>query len=213
MRDADARGPAERCSNCRSGPTNIDVQGSRMFNPGWHMARDDLFMLTVAEAVIRAAIERKREPGRAFPNGLSRERSEQLARVNFIVCKTEAGMRVQAACRFRRMPPELAAAARGAQVDGGTKVHVSRCSGETAAGGEEVEYGFRPCRAWWSWTPCTGSRRTWMAISRCAGTARRPNVARAARKSTGSRNSCARRGSMTYEGQWTCTCTRCARFP
>ncbi len=36
--------------------TRLEVQGSRMFNPGWHMARDDLFMLTVAEAVIRAAI-------------------------------------------------------------------------------------------------------------------------------------------------------------
>src|SRR5947209_9002674 len=71
----------------RSG--EIDVQGSRMFNPGWHMARDDLFMLTLAEAVVRAAIERRESRGahyrKAYP-----DKNEQLAKVNFVVCKTDS---------------------------------------------------------------------------------------------------------------------------
>ncbi len=41
----------------------VKVEGSRMFNPGWHMARDLRSMLTVAEAVTRAALARKESRG------------------------------------------------------------------------------------------------------------------------------------------------------
>jgi succinate dehydrogenase / fumarate reductase flavoprotein subunit len=73
---------------------DIDVQGSRMFNPGWHMARDDLFMLTVAEAVVRAAIERKESRGAHFRTDFP-EKNEQLAKVNFIVSRTDSGMEIK----------------------------------------------------------------------------------------------------------------------
>jgi succinate dehydrogenase / fumarate reductase flavoprotein subunit len=41
----------------------VRVEGSRMFNPGWHLARDLESMLTVAEAVTRSAIARKESRG------------------------------------------------------------------------------------------------------------------------------------------------------
>jgi succinate dehydrogenase / fumarate reductase flavoprotein subunit len=41
----------------------VTVQGNRQFNPGWHLALDLENMLTVAEAVTRAAIERKESRG------------------------------------------------------------------------------------------------------------------------------------------------------
>ena len=41
-------------------PGRIHVPGSRRYNPGWHTARDLRFMLTIAEAIVRAAIGRKR---------------------------------------------------------------------------------------------------------------------------------------------------------
>jgi succinate dehydrogenase / fumarate reductase, flavoprotein subunit len=41
----------------------VRVEGSRMFNPGWHMAHDLRSMLTVAEAVTRAALARKESRG------------------------------------------------------------------------------------------------------------------------------------------------------
>jgi succinate dehydrogenase / fumarate reductase flavoprotein subunit len=41
----------------------IRVEGSRLFNPGWHLARDLKSMLTVSEAVTRSALERRESRG------------------------------------------------------------------------------------------------------------------------------------------------------
>ena len=41
----------------------VHVEGSRMFNPGWHLARDLECMLTVAEAVTRSALARQESRG------------------------------------------------------------------------------------------------------------------------------------------------------
>jgi succinate dehydrogenase / fumarate reductase flavoprotein subunit len=43
--------------------SRVRVEGSRLFNPGWHLARDLASMLTVAEAVTRSALERKESRG------------------------------------------------------------------------------------------------------------------------------------------------------
>jgi succinate dehydrogenase / fumarate reductase flavoprotein subunit len=42
---------------------NTSVEGSRMFNPGWHMAIDMKAMLTVSEAVARSALVREESRG------------------------------------------------------------------------------------------------------------------------------------------------------
>ena len=41
----------------------VRVEGSRLFNPGWHLARDLKAMLTVSEAVALSALERKESRG------------------------------------------------------------------------------------------------------------------------------------------------------
>jgi succinate dehydrogenase / fumarate reductase flavoprotein subunit len=41
----------------------VRVEGSRLFNPGWHLARDLRSMLTVAEAVTRSALARRESRG------------------------------------------------------------------------------------------------------------------------------------------------------
>jgi succinate dehydrogenase / fumarate reductase flavoprotein subunit len=41
----------------------LRVEGSRLFNPGWHLARDLKSMLTVSEAVTLSALERKESRG------------------------------------------------------------------------------------------------------------------------------------------------------
>jgi len=105
--EATLRAGLEKVLELQERSENIGVSGSRAFNPGWHMARDDLFMLTVAEAVIRSAIERKESRGAHYRTDYT-EKSDELSRINFITCKTSAGMTVQRA-PISPMPPELVA--------------------------------------------------------------------------------------------------------
>jgi succinate dehydrogenase / fumarate reductase flavoprotein subunit len=42
---------------------HVSVEGSRLFNPGWHLAQDLKSMLTVSEAVTRSAIARQESRG------------------------------------------------------------------------------------------------------------------------------------------------------
>ena len=42
---------------------HVHVEGSRLFNPGWHLARDLGCMLTVSEAVARSALARRESRG------------------------------------------------------------------------------------------------------------------------------------------------------
>jgi succinate dehydrogenase / fumarate reductase flavoprotein subunit len=77
-----------------------------MFNPAWHMARDDLFMLTVAEAVLRAAVARTESRGAHWRTDFPEKDPEQ-GRINYVVCKTEDGMLVEPQ-PIPPMPPELA---------------------------------------------------------------------------------------------------------
>ena len=42
---------------------HVRVEGSRLFNPGWHLAQDLKAMLTVSEAVTRSALARKESRG------------------------------------------------------------------------------------------------------------------------------------------------------
>jgi succinate dehydrogenase / fumarate reductase, flavoprotein subunit len=43
--------------------SRVHVEGSRLFNPGWHLARDLESMLTIAEAVARSALARRESRG------------------------------------------------------------------------------------------------------------------------------------------------------
>ena len=47
----------------KSRAERLRVDGSRLFNPGWHLARDLKSMLTVVEAVTRSALARKESRG------------------------------------------------------------------------------------------------------------------------------------------------------
>jgi len=49
--------------NLKQRAAGVKVDGSRLFNPGWHLARDLKSMLTVSEAVALSAQERKESRG------------------------------------------------------------------------------------------------------------------------------------------------------
>jgi succinate dehydrogenase / fumarate reductase flavoprotein subunit len=83
----------------------VRVEGSRMFNPGWHLARDLHNMLTVSEAIARSALLRRESRGAHSRLDFTGTDAE-LSQVNFCVTKTASGMQV-APTPLPVMPAEL----------------------------------------------------------------------------------------------------------
>ena len=68
----------------------VGVIGTRDFNPGWHTALDLKNLLTVSEAITRAALERKESRGAQFREDYP-EKSTELAKVSTVVSKGANG--------------------------------------------------------------------------------------------------------------------------
>ncbi|GAC1691272.1 MAG: fumarate reductase/succinate dehydrogenase flavoprotein subunit [Candidatus Dormibacteraceae bacterium] len=83
---------------------------SLAFNPGWHTVADVRSMLINAEALLRAALERKESRG-AHARSDYPKTDDQLTSVNYVVEKTSEGMKVRAEVR-PPMPEYLAEAVR-----------------------------------------------------------------------------------------------------
>jgi succinate dehydrogenase / fumarate reductase flavoprotein subunit len=59
----DLRTALAELEKLRARSTRVGAQGNRQFNPGWHTALDLHFLLTVSEAVTRAALARRESRG------------------------------------------------------------------------------------------------------------------------------------------------------
>jgi succinate dehydrogenase / fumarate reductase flavoprotein subunit len=85
----------------------VHVDGSRLFNPGWHLARDLKSLLTVSEAVALSALERKESRGAHsridFP-----QYDEQWGKLNNIILRDGDAMRLRHA-PIAEIPPDLKA--------------------------------------------------------------------------------------------------------
>ena len=68
----------------------VGVIGNRDFNPGWHTALDLKNLLTVSEAITRAALERKESRGAQFREDYP-EKDERFAKVNTMHSKAADG--------------------------------------------------------------------------------------------------------------------------
>ncbi|MDP9098042.1 MAG: fumarate reductase/succinate dehydrogenase flavoprotein subunit, partial [Verrucomicrobiota bacterium] len=68
----------------------VAAPANREFNPGWHTALDLKNLLTVSEAVMRAALERKESRGAQFREDYP-EKDESFGRVNTITWKDADG--------------------------------------------------------------------------------------------------------------------------
>jgi len=66
------------------------VVGHREFNPGWHTALDLNNLLTVSEAITRAALERKESRGAQFRDDYP-NKEEKFSKVNTMISKTPDG--------------------------------------------------------------------------------------------------------------------------
>src|SRR5262249_13520379 len=93
--------------NLKRRAANVRVEGSRLFNPGWHLARDLKSMLTVSEAVALSALARKESRGAHsridFPNY-----DEGWSKLNNIVSRDGEEMRLSQTT-IAEMPSDLRA--------------------------------------------------------------------------------------------------------
>jgi succinate dehydrogenase / fumarate reductase flavoprotein subunit len=84
----------------------VKVVGNREYNNGWHTALDLQNLLTISEAVTRAAIERKESRGAHFREDHP-QKDEQTGNCNLIIVKGEDGQMTVKRMPLRDMPREL----------------------------------------------------------------------------------------------------------
>lgn len=77
-------------SKLRARAAKASATGSRAYNPGWHTSIDLGNLLTVSEAVTRAALERRESRGAQFRDDYP-EKSEEYAKFNIVLRKSEDG--------------------------------------------------------------------------------------------------------------------------
>jgi len=82
------------------------ADGNREYNPGWHTAMDLRNLLTISEAITRAAILRKESRGGQFRDDFPRK-SKEFAKVNSVVWKNQDGHMEIRLDPIPEMPAEL----------------------------------------------------------------------------------------------------------
>src|SRR5438094_824241 len=80
----------ERLKEFRDRANGVRVIGNSEFNPGWHTALDLKNLLTVSEAITRAALERKESRGAQFREDYP-NKDDAFGKVNTIVSKASDG--------------------------------------------------------------------------------------------------------------------------
>jgi len=88
--ETEMREALERINNFKARADRAAVSGNREYNPGWHTALDLKNLLTVSEAITRAALERKESRGAQFREDYP-EKDERFSKVNTIVYKSADG--------------------------------------------------------------------------------------------------------------------------
>jgi succinate dehydrogenase / fumarate reductase flavoprotein subunit len=69
----------------------VHVPGNREYNPGWHTAMDLACLLTVSEAVTKAALVRKESRGGQFRDDFPNKNSKDFGKVNTVIWKAPDG--------------------------------------------------------------------------------------------------------------------------
>src|SRR5216117_1269651 len=88
--ETEMREALEKIGNLKTRAEKAAVTGNREYNPGWHTAIDLKNLLTVSEAVTRAALERKESRGAQFRDDYP-DKEERFSKVNTIISKKPDG--------------------------------------------------------------------------------------------------------------------------
>src|SRR6266542_1085902 len=88
--ETEMRQAIEKIGNFKMRAEKTAVTGNREYNPGWHTALDLKNLLTVSEAITRAALERKESRGAQFREDYP-EKDQRFAKVNTVIRKADDG--------------------------------------------------------------------------------------------------------------------------
>jgi succinate dehydrogenase / fumarate reductase flavoprotein subunit len=102
QRALDGLGPLRERAN------RVGVGGHREYNPGWHTALDLANMITVSEAITRAAIERKESRGAHFREDYP-DKSKDWGTRNIVIRRGAGGDMELEHTPIREIPAELKA--------------------------------------------------------------------------------------------------------
>jgi succinate dehydrogenase / fumarate reductase, flavoprotein subunit len=90
----------------RERANHVSVQGNREYNNGWHTALDLSNLLTVSEAVTRAALEREESRGAHFREDRP-SKSAELGKINIVIRKGSNDEMQVTRVPIPEIPPEL----------------------------------------------------------------------------------------------------------
>lgn len=99
---------------------NLHVEGTRIYNPGWHTTRDVRNMLTVSEIIVRCALERKESRGAQWRTDYP-DPDPEWGKKMLIATKGAKGEVDISTTPLREMSPELAALFEAAKASTETK--------------------------------------------------------------------------------------------
>jgi len=105
--EADLKRGLDEIGKLKRRAAHVRVDGSRLFNPGWHLGRDLKSMLTVSEAVALSALEREESRG-AHSRIDYPKYDEQWSKLNNIISRDGEEMRLSH-LPTGEMPPDLRA--------------------------------------------------------------------------------------------------------
>jgi succinate dehydrogenase / fumarate reductase, flavoprotein subunit len=88
--ESEMREALEKIGNFKTRAEKTAVTGNREYNPGWHTALDLRNLVTVSEAITRAALERKESRGAQFREDFP-DKEERFSKVNTIISKAPDG--------------------------------------------------------------------------------------------------------------------------
>ncbi|HYV86877.1 MAG TPA: fumarate reductase/succinate dehydrogenase flavoprotein subunit [Patescibacteria group bacterium] len=94
-REAEMKGALEMIEKLRARSESVRVHGNREYNPGWHTALDLRHLLTVSEAITRAAIERRESRGAQFRDDYP-DKDPEFGKIGIVVRKGADGRMVVA---------------------------------------------------------------------------------------------------------------------
>ena len=87
--------------------SQLKIEGSRMFNPGWHLCKDLKSMLIVSEAIARCAHQREESRGAQSRVDFPKYNDEVWGTVNSVITKNSDGSMDLGTSPLPQMPEEL----------------------------------------------------------------------------------------------------------